>query len=131
MAAKIQSPSDIIFTTNLQIGESGSPKVLTCHGNIDFKADADLQRLDVDSGALEVDDVNHVAKTKTLRVNADNGGETGSNTLSNGAEKTVSTGTGAIKLTGTGTTQDSAGFLKFYVDTTAIYVPYFSNHVGS
>ena len=70
-------------------------------------------------------------RAKTFIVNGDNGGENNGTAFTNVKEDTLSTGTGSIKLTGTGTTADNAGFIKAYIGTTPIYIPYFTDIAGS
>jgi len=68
---------------------------------------------------------------KNLSVSNDAGaGLENITTFTNAKDNILSTGTGSIKLKGTGTTQDSAGWLKVYIGTTACYLPYFTNITG-
>lgn len=66
-----------------------------------------------------------------LSVTGDIGsGISGALTLTNVTDDVLSTGTGAIKLKGTSTSQDSAGWIKMYTSTGVIYIPYFTDITG-
>jgi len=61
-----------------------------------------------------------------IRASGDTGGAASKNTLTNGSDLTAnSTGVGTILFKGT-TSRNSSGFIKFYIGTTAYYVPVFS-----
>jgi len=61
-----------------------------------------------------------------LRAGGDNGGASGKTSVTNVTNTTQSTGTGTVKLTGT-TSRNNTGFIKAYIGTTAVYIPYFGN----
>ena len=111
---------------NLVIGTDASPKSLEVKGNLTIEGDVvvatDLFEIDTSTGKV---------KAKGLMVIDDEGaGEADALTLTNVKDDTLSTGVGTVLLKGTGTTQDSAGFLKMYTGTTVIYIPYFTNITG-
>lgn len=61
-----------------------------------------------------------------IRASGDTGGAASKITLTNGSDLTAnSTGVGTILFKGT-TSRNSSGFIKFYIGTTAYYVPVFS-----
>lgn len=68
-----------------------------------------------------------VKAASEVRVSGDIGGESGSNTITNGENTGVSrsTGVGTVKFAD-GTNRDNAGFIKIYIGTTAYYVPVFT-----
>lgn len=71
-----------------------------------------------------------VTVAQELRVAGDVGGAASQNTLTGASNLTAnSTGVGTIKFKGA-TSRDSSGFLKFYIGTTAYYVPAFSAITG-
>lgn len=112
---------------NLIIGTDAEPKSIEVKGNLTIDAD-----LIVGTDVLEVDTSSGKVLTKGLMVINDEGvGATGVLTLTNVKDDSLSTGTGTIKLKGSGTTQDSAGFIKMYIGTTIIYIPYFTDITGS
>jgi hypothetical protein len=70
----------------------------------------------------------HVAGT--ILVGGDDGGYAGTVGLTNVSDASSnSTGVGSIKFKGT-TSRDSYGFLKIYIGTTAVYVPFFTAITG-
>ena len=89
--------------SDVQIGESGDEKDL------------------VVTGAL---------KGKEVRATGDASGEASTISLTNVNDAGVDTGVGTILLTGSGTTQNSAGFIKVKVGTQTVWLPYFDNIVG-
>jgi hypothetical protein len=65
-----------------------------------------------------------------IRASGDTGGAASKNTMTNGSDLTAnSTGVGTILFKGT-TSRNSSGFIKFYIGTTAYYVPVFSAITG-
>lgn len=64
--------------------------------------------------------------TGEVRAGGDNGGASGKTSITNATNTTQSTGTGTIKLTGA-TSRNNTGFIKAYIGTTAVYIPYFGN----
>ena len=111
---------------NLVIGTDAAPKALEVKGNLTIEGDVvvatDLFEIDTSTGKV---------KAKGLTVIDDEGaGEADALTLTNVKDDTLSTGVGTVLLKGTGTTQDSAGFIKMYTGTTVIYIPYFTNITG-
>ena len=66
----------------------------------------------------------HVAGT--ILIDGDEGGIAGTIGLTDVFDATLSSGNGTVKLKGT-TTRDSAGFIKMYVGTTTVWVPYWTN----
>jgi hypothetical protein len=66
----------------------------------------------------------HVAGT--ILIDGDEGGIAGTIGLTDVNDATLSTGDGTVKLKGT-TPRDSAGFIKMYVGTTTVWVPYWTN----
>lgn len=76
-------------------------------------------------------DVNGIKTTaKELRIGGDIGGQAAHNTLTGVSDITAnSTGVGTILFKGT-TNRNSTGFIKFYIGTTAYYVPVFSAITG-
>jgi hypothetical protein len=66
----------------------------------------------------------HVAGT--ILIDGDEGGIAGTIGLTDVFDATLSSGNGTVKLKGT-TTRDSAGFIKMYVGTTIVWVPYWTN----
>lgn len=112
---------------NLVIGTDAEPKALEVKGNLTIKGD-----IAVDTDLFEIDTSTGKVKAKGLMVIDDEGtGEADTLMLTNVKDNTLSTGTGTIKLKGTGTAQDSAGFIKMYTGTTVIYIPYFTDITGS
>ena len=112
---------------NLIIGTDAEPKSITVKGNLTVDADivfgTDMLEIDTSAGKVRV---------RGLMVKDDEGaGEADALTLTNVKDDAISTGNGTIKLKGSGTTQDSAGFIKMYIGTTPIWVPFFENITGS
>ena len=66
----------------------------------------------------------HVAGT--ILIDGDEGGIAGTIGLTDVFDATLSSGNGTVKLKGT-TPRDSAGFIKMYVGTTTVWVPYWTN----
>ena len=66
----------------------------------------------------------HVAGT--ILIDGDENGIAGTIGLTNVNDATLSSGNGTVKLKGT-TARDSAGFIKMYVGTTTVWVPYWTN----
>ena len=66
----------------------------------------------------------HVAGT--ILIDGDEGGIAGTIGLTDVNDATLSTGNGTVKLK-TATARDSAGFIKMYVGTTTVWVPYWTN----
>jgi len=65
-----------------------------------------------------------------IRVGGDIGGAASRNTLTGAANTSAnSTGVGTVKLKGA-TNRDSVGFIKMYVGTTAIWLPYWTTITG-
>jgi hypothetical protein len=62
----------------------------------------------------------------TILIDGDEGGFAGAIGLTNVNDATLSSGNGTVKLKGT-TTRDNAGFLKMYVGTTTVWVPYWTS----
>jgi hypothetical protein len=86
------------------------------------------------AGAVTFGSTLSVSSTVTVlgevRVAGDVGGVANKNTLTGTSDLTAnSTGVGTIKFKGT-TSRDSSGFIKFYIGTTAYYVPVFSAITG-
>ena len=62
----------------------------------------------------------------TILIDGDEGGIAGTIGLTDVNDATLSTGNGTVKLKGA-TNRDSAGFIKMYVGTTTVWVPYWTN----
>jgi hypothetical protein len=62
----------------------------------------------------------------SIVVDGDEGGVAGAITLSDVNDATLSTGAGSVKLKGT-TARNNAGFIKMYVGTTAVWLPYWTD----
>ena len=119
--------TEITVEGTLLIGTTGDPQVLQVKGNLiadrNVTFATDMLVLNTSTGRTQV---------KGLAASNDVGsGLASTTTLTNVKDDTLSTGTGAIKLKGTGTTQNSAGFLKVYIGTTVAYIPYFTNITGA
>lgn len=102
-------------TSDITIGNTGSTSVV----NIDAGSGGVI----VNSGLL----VTGTIEGETLYVSADEGGVASTTALSN-VTVPVAGGTGhfvTLAATGAGTTS-SAGFIKMYVGTVAVYVPYWT-----
>lgn len=84
------------------------------------------------SDVLVVNTSTGVVEAKGLAVVDDHGaGIVGTTMITNVVDTSLSTGTGAIKLKGTGTSQNSSGWLKIYIGTQVVYIPYFTDITGS
>lgn len=86
------------------------------------------------AGAVTFGSTLSVSSTATilgeLRVAGDVGGAASKNTLTGTADLTAnSTGVGTVLFKGV-TNRNSAGFIKFYIGTTAYYVPVFAAITG-
>jgi hypothetical protein len=64
-----------------------------------------------------------------LYVGGDNGAKPGFIGITNVSNPSVSSGTGTVKLCG-GTSRNTTGFIKVYVDGDTRYVPYFTDITG-
>lgn len=118
---------DVDVNGNVQVGTDADPKTLNVKGNVTLEAD-----LIVDVDVLDVDSVEDKVSVKGLTIVDDPGaGEADTLKLTNVKDDSLDTGTGTILLKGSGTTQNSAGFLKLYIGTQVIYVPYFTDITGS
>lgn len=86
--------------------------------------DAALER----SGTARLKVTNDLHALGTLYAGGDSGGIASTTALTN-ATVAASSGTGAVKMGGA-TNRDSVGWLKGYVGTTAVYVPYWTTVTG-
>lgn len=122
---------DLDVASNVQIGTDDSPKTLNVKGNVILEANLSIID-DTSTGVLEIDNDNKKVSVQGLTVVDDPGaGEADTLKLTNVKDDSLDTGTGTILLKGSGTTQDSAGFLKLYIGTQVIYIPYFTDITGS
>jgi hypothetical protein len=92
-----------------------------------------IRNMEFQTGAttrLTIDGAGPVTVAQELRVAGDVGGAASRNTLTGTSNLDAnSTGVGTIKMKGA-TSRDSAAFIKFYIGTTAYYVPAFSAVTG-
>jgi hypothetical protein len=65
----------------------------------------------------------------TVLVNGDDGGVAGMTGFTDQFNSSTSSGTGTVKMCGA-TNRNSDGFLKFYIGTTAVHVPYWVTITG-
>jgi hypothetical protein len=63
------------------------------------------------------------------RIGADPGGATSTLTLTNATGAAGGAGTGTVKMND-GTNRNNNGFIKMYVGTTAVFVPYWTTIAG-
>lgn len=80
------------------------------------------------SGTARLKVTNDLHALGTLYAGGDSGGIASTTALTN-ATVAASSGTGAVKMGGA-TNRDSVGWLKGYVGTTAVYVPYWTTVTG-
>jgi hypothetical protein len=114
--------TEITVEGTLLIGTTGVPQVLEVKGNLiadkNVTVATDMLVLNTSTGRTQI---------KGLAASNDVGsGLANTTTLTNVKSDTLSTGVGSIKLTGA-TARDNTGFIKIYVGTTPVYIPYFSN----
>ena len=106
-----------------QVAETGS----NVGGNLDFnRYDDNGAWLGAPLTIFRVDGLVYApwVQVDKIRIGSDGGGQPGMLTLTN-VDYAVSSGTGTVKMNGT-TSRNSNGFLKMYMGTTPIYVPYWT-----